>query len=103
LLARRVAVGAEAPAIRLGDEVTARAEEAHVVDLLDRPAGEAGPVLNQVLQPSLGGDRLVAPDPAVPSPVGAGPHGVHAGDAADIARDDAAGGKQEARQRDDAA
>src|SRR5215831_15049523 len=71
-----------------------------MVGLLDGAAGEARLVLDNVLQPGLARYRIVAPHDLVPGPVGARPHGVHAGQAADIARDDAAGGEQEARQRD---
>ena len=78
-------------------------EEIDMVDLLDRAAGEAGLVLDQVLQVRLGRDLVVAQDRLVPGPVGAGPHRVHAGQPADVARDDAVGREQEARQRDDAA
>ena len=51
----------------------------------------------------LGRDHVVAVHRLVPVPVRAGPHRVHAGQAADITGDDAAGREEEARQRDDAA
>src|SRR4029450_7903328 len=103
LLARMVALGAEAPAICAGDEIAMLVEEVDMVDLLDRPAGKARLMLDDVLQPRLGRDDVVAPDVLVPGPVCARPHGVDAGQPADIAGHDAAGGKQEARQRDDPA
>ena len=102
-LPRGVAVGAEAPGIGFRDEVAALAEEAHMVDLLDGAAGEVRAVLDQILQPGFRGDGLVPAHPAMPRPIRAGPHGVHAGDAADIAGDDAAGGEEEAGERDEAA
>jgi hypothetical protein len=98
-----VALGAEAPAVGLGQKVALLIEEVDVIDLLDGAAGEACLVLDDVLQPGLGRDRIVAPHDLVPRPVGARPHGVHARQAADIARDDAAGREQEAWQRDDVA
>ncbi|KAG1257036.1 hypothetical protein G6F65_016063 [Rhizopus arrhizus] len=103
LFAGVVALGAEAPAVGLGDLVAILVEEVHVINLLHRTAGEAGLVLDQVLQVRLGRDHVVAFDGVVPGPVGARPHGVHAGQPAHITRHDAAGRKQEAGQGDDAA
>src|SRR5204863_3936201 len=102
LLARVVALGPEAPAIRFGDEVALLVEEIDVVGLLDRAARETGLMLDEVLQLGLGRNHVVAPDGLVPGPVGARPHGVDTGQPPDIARHDAAGAEQEARQRDDA-
>ena len=103
LFARVVALGAEAPAVGIGHLVAVLVEEVDVVDLLHGAAGKARVVLHQVLQIGLGRDHVVAADRLVPVPVGARPHRVHAGEAADIAGDDAAGGEEEARQRDEAA
>ena len=97
LLARVVTFGAEAPAVGVGDEVTLLVEEIDVIDLLHRPAGELGVVQDQVLEPGLGGDFVVAMHRLVPAPVRARPHGMDARQAADIARDDAAGREQKAR------
>ncbi|MNT81148.1 hypothetical protein D3C72_2207150 [compost metagenome] len=76
---------AETPAVGLGHLVTALVEEVHVIDLLDGAAGKAGLVLDQVLEVGLGGDHVVASHLLMPGPVGARPHGVHAGQAAHIA------------------
>lgn len=57
LLAGGVALGAEAPALALGHHLVAD-REIDVVDLLDRPAGEAGVVLDEVLQVCLGAHLL---------------------------------------------
>ncbi len=103
LLARVVALGAEAPAIRLGEQLALLVAELHVVDLLHRAAREARLVLDQVLEPRLGRDLVVAPRRLVPRPVRARPHGVHAREPAHVARDDAARREEEARQRDDPA
>src|SRR4030095_9143929 len=92
LFTREVAVGAEAPAVRPRHELAVLVVEVHVIDLLDGPAGERRLVGDQVLQPRLGGDGVVAAHGQVPVPVCAGPHGVHAGQAAHVARDDAAPG-----------
>src|SRR5262249_38749876 len=97
LLAGGIAVGAKAPALGVGDEVAVRAVEVDVVDLPDGATGKAGVVLDEVGEPSLGPDLLVALYPAMPPPIGAGPHGVHARQPADIAGDDAARREQEAR------
>src|SRR5262245_58708739 len=102
-LARMIALGAEAPAVRVGNEVALLVEEVDMVDLLDRPAGKARLMLDDVLEPRLGRDDVVASDVLVPGPVCARPHSVDAGQPADITGHDAAGGKQEARQRDDPA
>ena len=100
LLARVVALGAEAPAVGAGDEVAFLVEEIDMVDLLHRAAGELRLMDDQVLEPRLGGDLVVAVDRLVPVPVRARPHGMDARQAADITRDDAAGREQERRQGD---
>src|SRR5882757_4389782 len=51
LLARMVALGAEAPAVGAGDEVAVLIEEIDMVGLLDGAAGEARLMLDDVLQP----------------------------------------------------
>ena len=103
LFARLVAIGAKAPTVGGRHHLAALVVEIHVIDLLDRAAGEPRLMLDQVLQPGLGADRVVALHGQMPGPVGAGPHRVHAGQAADIAGNDPAGREQETRQRDDAA
>ena len=50
----------------LGDQVAVLVEEVDMVDLLDGAAGEARLVLDDVLQPGLGRDRVVAVDRLVP-------------------------------------
>ena len=55
-----VALGAEAPAVGVGDLVALLVEEIDVIDLLDRAAGEPGLVLDQVLELGLGRDLVVA-------------------------------------------
>ena len=101
-LARFVAIGAEHPGVALRNLVAVLVEEVDVVDLLEGATGEPGLVLDQILQMRLGGDHVVAQHRLVPGPVGTGPHGVNARKTAAVARDDAAGREQEARQRDDA-
>src|SRR5690625_1808366 len=102
-LACFVAVGTEHPAVGVGDQVTVLVVEVNVIDLLEGTTGEAGLMLNQVFQIRFGVDHVVAQNRLVPVPVGAGPHGVNAGQAATVAGDDAAGAEQEAGQRDDGA
>ena len=103
LLTGDVSIGAEAPAVRPRHELAVLVVEVHVIDLLDGPAGERRLVRDQLLQPRLGGNGVVAAHWQVPVPVRAGPHGVHAGQAAHVAGDDAARGEEEARRRDDSA
>ena len=98
-----VALGAEAPAVGLGDLVALLVEEVDVIDLLDRPTGEAR--LCSIRSFSYASVEITslrrtglcqfqsAPDHIAWTP----------GKPADVAGHDAAGGKQEARQRDDAA
>ncbi len=100
--ARLVTIGAKAPAVGGGDEVPALVVEVDVIDLLDRAARERRLVLDQLLEPRLGRDRVVAPHREVPCPVRPGPHRVHARQPADVARDDPARGKEKARRRDHA-
>jgi hypothetical protein len=60
-------------------------------------------VLDEVFEMGLG-PHLGAPhDRPVPGEVGAGPHGVDAGEAADVARQDPVEGEHEARRRHDRA
>src|SRR5205807_2148785 len=47
LIARVVAFGPEAPAIRFGDEVALLVEETDMIGLLNRPAGEARLMLDE--------------------------------------------------------
>ena len=47
-LARLIAVGPKAPAIRFRDKVAIGVEEVHVINLLDGAAGEPGLMLDQV-------------------------------------------------------
>ena len=103
LLAGMVAVGAEAPAVCLGQKFAILREEVDMVGLLHGAPGEAGIVLDEILEPGFGADFSVAQDRLVPGPVRARPHRVHTGQPADIAGDNAAGGEEEARQRDDIA
>ncbi|MPM85115.1 hypothetical protein SDC9_132192 [bioreactor metagenome] len=103
LLAGMVALGAEAPAVGLGHLVALLVEEVDVVDLLHGTACKARLVLHQILQMRLGGDGVVTVHRLVPRPVRSRPHRMHARQPAHIARDDAAGGEQKARQRHDAA
>src|SRR5690606_37013026 len=102
-LAGVIALGAEAPAVGLGHLVAFLVVELHVVDLLDGTAREARLVRNQCLERGFRGDFVVAAHGLVPGPVGPGPHGMDARQAADVARHDAVGGEQEAGQGDDAA
>ena len=86
---------------RSATQVAVLVEEIDVIGLLHGAAGEARLVLDEVLQPRLGRDRRRCGCTVLcQCPVGARPHGVDAGQAADIAGHDAAGGEQEARQRD---
>ena len=103
VLARQVAVRAEAPAIGGRDQLAALVGEVDVIDLLDRAPGERRLVLDQVLEPRPRRDRVIAPHGKMPGPVGAGPHGMHARQAADIAGDDAVRREQKAGRRDDVA
>src|SRR5690606_11675147 len=103
LFAGVVALGAEAPAVGFGNLVAFLVEEIHMVDLLDRAARKARLVLDQVFKIGFGADFVVAAYGLVPGPVGPRPHGVHAGQAAHVSGNDAAGGKQKAGQGDDAA
>jgi hypothetical protein len=72
-----------------------------VVDLLDRASGEPGLVFDQVLQPGLRADRIVAQYRQMPGPIRTSPHRVHTGQATDITGNDPAGCEQEAGQRND--
>ncbi len=59
---------------REGDLVAMLVEEIDMIDLLERPAGEASLMLDQVLEIGGGGDDVVAQHRLEPGPVGAGPH-----------------------------
>ncbi len=48
--ARFVTVGAEAPAIRFGDEIALLVEKINVVDLLDRTACKSGLMLDKLFE-----------------------------------------------------
>src|ERR1019366_3340929 len=102
-LARRVAVGAETPTVRLGDQVAVLIEEPHMVSLLHGAAGEAGLMLHQVLEPGFRGDLVIAHHRFMPGPIGACPHRVHAWQPPDITRNDPARREQETGQCDHAA
>ena len=96
-----VALGTEAPRVA-GDKRRAGllVEQLDVVDLLERPPGEARLVLDEVFQVGGGRDLGVTTDRLVPRKVSTGPHGVHARQAAHVARENAAEGEGEARRRD---
>ena len=103
LFARLVAIRAEAPTVGGRHHLAALVVEVHMIDLLDRAAGEPGLMFDQILEPGLGADRVVALHRLMPGPIGARPHRVNARQATDIAGNDPAGREQEARQRDDTA
>src|SRR5215472_4499718 len=84
-LARRIALGAEAPAIALGDQFAALIEELASVDLLDRAAGEARLMLDQVLEPGLGVELIAELHRAMPRHVDSCEHRMHSRKPADVA------------------
>src|SRR5262249_14410676 len=74
LLARGVPLGAEAPSVALGHERAALTVELATVDLLDRAAGEAGLMLDQVSEVSLRAQAIAEQNRSVPGDVDAGEH-----------------------------
>src|SRR5690606_36321672 len=98
-----VALGSKAPAVGLGDLVAVLVVELDVVNLLDGPACKARLVRNQGLKRGFRRDFIVASHRFMPGPVCAGPHGVYAGQAANVARNDAVRGEQETGQCNNAA
>ncbi len=68
-------------------------EEVNVVNLLYCGSRELCFVWNQFLQPGFGVDLVVSPEMSMPVEVSTCPHGVHAGQAANISRNDAIAGK----------
>src|ERR1700730_11851525 len=73
-LARSVAFGAKAPAIALGDQLAVAPIKFASIDLLDRAAGKTGLMLNQILQPDLGGELVPEHYRLMPDDVDPGEH-----------------------------
>ena len=84
-LARGIALGAETPAIALGDQFAALIEELATVNLLNRAASEARVVLDQILEPDFGGKFVTEKHRAMPDDVDTGEHRMDPGEAAYIA------------------
>src|SRR3984957_8631675 len=84
-LARGIALGAETPAIALGHQFAALIEELATVNLLNRAAGEARVVLDQILEPDFGGKFVTEKHRAMPDNVDTGEHRMAPSEAADIA------------------
>src|SRR5581483_9552772 len=84
-LARGVALGAEAPAITLRNQIMVLVVKFATVDLLDGTAGETGLMLDQVLEPDPGGELIAQYHRPMPGHVDAGEHRMHSGQAPDVA------------------
>src|SRR5216683_6734052 len=84
-LTRRVTLGAEAPAITLGNQFTVLVVEFAAINLLDRAAGEAGLMLDQVLEPGLGVELVAKHYRLMPGHIDAREHRMHSGQATDVA------------------
>src|SRR5580692_2853251 len=84
-LARGIALGAETPAIALGNQFAALIEEFTMVNLLDRATSEARVVLDQILEPDFGGKFVSQKHRAVPDNVDTGKHRMDASEPAYIA------------------
>src|SRR5215467_14011650 len=97
----QVAICAKTPGVRTGELAIRLVVEVDVIDLLNGAAGEARVMLDEIFEIGAGSNLGVAMDGPVPGKVTAGEHGVHAGESAHIATDNAATGKEERGQGDD--
>src|SRR2546429_7659189 len=99
-LTRRVALGPEAPRVRLADDRPRVVRERRAVGLLDRPVCERRGLLLEVEQDALARDTVALADLSPPAKIRARVHRVNAREPGDVARDDPVHREEDRRRRD---
>src|SRR5262249_5639414 len=98
-LPRRVALGPEAPGIRLADHGAILVLERRAVCLLDGAAGGSGRLLDPGQQHAVSDNAIPFTDRQTPSKIRSSVHRVDAGEASDVARHDPIHREENRRRR----